>query len=155
MITRRLLQGLPLKRQLLAELQREGALCVPGELGPLTVKRDVTLLVCEGNGGEAWSVAQELQAAADAGTDAPGVTLRSAGEVLRGGARRRSSLSGYAVPSSSSTYFFLYLDKDIFLDGGMEDEGSIANLVRAFLDQVRTASTGSIRSSSRGLHIHM
>ena len=79
MLTRRILLALPAAR---SELQRENALYVPGELAPVYLTTQTTLLVCKGNGGKAKAVAREMQSASKHGLKEPKLEIRDAAEAL-------------------------------------------------------------------------
>ena len=137
MITSRLLQGLPTAPELLHNLREENALFVPGELGPLVFTTNMTLLVCGGNGVNARSVAEELQQASNTShrNYSAGLTVQSAFGVLREQSQSTSPCETL-LRTATPTFMLLYLNEDIFTDGSENIDGSVANLVCNFMEQV-------------------
>ena len=120
------MKGLPHEANVLAK-----GVMIPGELGEFQFDDPVTLLVCRANGTEAWSVADELRhAAVQACTPTEHFQLKYADEDallnaehgLRGQPRARSK-----------TALLLYMNQDLFCDGGIQTKGSVAYLVQEFL----------------------
>ena len=123
----------------------ERGLKIPGELGPFMFDAPVTLLVCRANGLEAWSVAEELRDdAVDAGTPREHFQLKYADDdklfkdgtndpVQRRLSQGRRRLSALATRSSTKTALLLYMNENLFRDGGVQTEGSVAFFVYEYL----------------------
>ena len=122
---------------------------IPGELCMLQLDEPVTLLVCRANGAQAWSVAEELrEAALRASTPRAQLRLKHADDDMllsdESELQRRRRLSApLAGAATSRTAFLLYMNEDLFCDGGTQAKGSVAYFVHKFLKLRVSSSTHS------------
>ena len=115
MLALRLLKGLPQGRDKLVH-----GVYIPGEFGSFQFNSPVKLFVCPGNCTEAWSVAEDMRDEAAC----ENFTFEYVDHD------KPFTLSPH---SSAKTALLVYMNKDLFCDGGLQSKGSVAYLVHEFM----------------------